>query len=121
MLVDLRENLTKFLNNTIHVAKNPESPVFMAQLALFEQNCAKTLKENFKYMAAEPTVWNAIKDLFNDACKFCGLGPKATLDASSVIKSRDIKDQMKAVKSAGIEIKEAAEIAVDLDRPGMSG
>ena len=99
MLIDMKDHLLTFLNNTAGYAKKPDSPEYRAQVGLFEQNCAKSLKENYKYMAAEPTFWNAVKDLFNDACKACGFKPQATLDASSVIKSKDIKEQFSAIKT----------------------
>ncbi|HHF7353293.1 TPA: hypothetical protein ACPSKZ_003185 [Legionella anisa] len=122
----LNEQLTIFLNklDEAMVYGNEYKPSkHTAARDYFQQQCAEIINRDYKALAAEPTIWNAIKDLFNDVCKAIGFEPKgkyvdSTLDASSVIKNQGIKERFKEVMDSSDQMGIKDEQDIDVTPSG---
>lgn len=125
--------LTKQIENFI--TKLPPSRVFgsrdfdprdhdqIAARDLFQRNCGVVINNNYKDLATATTMWNAIKDVFNEACKAIGLQPKGKvfdtrLDSSEILQARGVKEKFNQVKTSGdVQIKDEDDI--DYKGPSM--
>ncbi|STY29907.1 Uncharacterised protein [Legionella wadsworthii] len=88
-------------------------------LAKFLTSCQLVMKNNYKKLASEPTIWNFIKDKLNNALKWVGLAAKGflidtTLDSSAVIKDENVQENFKNVLRAKIKIDDAPDVDTSL-------
>lgn len=104
---------------------DPKNQDHLAARDRFQRNCTTVMKNHYKDLASETSLWNWIKDAFNNVCKVFGLSPKgtvidSTLDSSDIIKSQNIKERFGAVKDTGqIEIADEEDIDTKLSGPNM--
>lgn len=110
MMQQLDDKLVDFLNATGNGSYDPKKPTHQSALDEFEKGCTKVMKDSYKILAAEPSIWNVIKDLFNDCCKALGFKPKgnlidSTLDSTDILKGREIRSKFADVQNKGIEIE----------------
>jgi len=91
-------------------------------LNTFVDGCRGVMKENYKKLAAEPTLWNYIKDKFNSAMKAIGLTPRGrildtSLDSSGVIKDETVQTRFKEILQVNIGIEDEPDVDTSLRGP----
>ncbi|STY29905.1 Uncharacterised protein [Legionella wadsworthii] len=125
MALDLKDQVYIFLNaidnGKFSAEYNDQDEKHRNARDAFLTNCGAIINEHYKQMAADPTIWNAIKGKMNDVCKFFGLKPDGKfvdtrLDASSVLKNQSVKERFDQVKNS-ITIKDEDDF--DYKGPGM--
>lgn len=85
----------------------------------FQTTCTKIMAENYKYLAADVSVWNVIKEfLIKPALEFLHIDTKRLLSSNDLIKNVQVQGMFKkAVKEGGIEIADEKQIDTDLYKP----
>lgn len=123
MRLKMAGDLASKLHNLYETTKGPyNSKKHSEALNTFVDGCREVMKENYKKLAAEPTLWNFIKDKFNSAMKAIGLTPRGrildtSLDSSGVIKDETIQARFKDVLKANIEIDDEPDVDTSLRGP----
>ncbi|QLZ69806.1 hypothetical protein FOLKNPGA_02605 [Legionella sp. PC1000] len=101
---------------------NPEKKRYQQILGQFEEACSEIMKVNYKRLAAEPTLWNYIKDKFNSAMKWIHLAPRGlvldtTLDSSALIKDEKVQAKFKEILNTNVKIEHEPDVDTPLRGP----
>lgn len=120
MAGDLATKLQELYETTKGRPYNPKK--HSAAHNTFVDGCKKVMKENYKKLAAEPTLWNYIKDTFNSAMKAINLTPRGrildtSLDSSGVIKDENVQARFKEALQNNIEIDDEPDVDTKLTGP----
>lgn len=84
----------------------------------FQTTCTKIMTEFYKPLAADVSLWNAIKEfIIKPALKFLHIDTKRLLSSNDLIKDKNVQGMFKKAVQAGIEIADEDKVDTNLNKP----
>lgn len=83
----------------------------------FVESCNQIMTQFYKPLAADVSLWNAIKEFIKPALEYLHIDTKRLLSSNDLIKDKNVQGMFKKVVQQGIEIAEEEQIDTNLNKP----
>ncbi|HHF0585257.1 TPA: hypothetical protein ACPHYZ_003756 [Legionella anisa] len=83
----------------------------------FVESCNQIMTQFYKPLAADVSLWNAIKEFIKPALEYLHIDTKRLLSSNNLIKDKNVQGMFKKVVQQGIEIAEEEQIDTNLNKP----
>ncbi|HHF7372992.1 hypothetical protein [Legionella bozemanae] len=83
----------------------------------FKEACTQIMTEFYKPLAADVSLWNAIKEFIKPALVFLHIDTKRLLSSNDLIKDTNVQGMFKKVVQEGIRIADEEQIDTNLNKP----
>ncbi|WP_131779162.1 hypothetical protein [Legionella bozemanae] len=84
----------------------------------FKTTCADIMEESYKFLAADVSLWNAIKEfIIKPTLEFLHIDTKRLLSSNDLIKDKNVQGMFKKAVQAGIEIADEDKVDTNLNKP----